>query len=150
MSDTEKLRNEIINAISGNYENHDFYIYINHCIEKWNDIKHRNEAIELIVKFLSDKYNIPKDEFISSNSSTHYSIRGVFFYSLKALLGLSYNDISVMVGRPKGSVYKIITDIEFMVNNGGHKSIKDALLNLTNELNQNNIIVTVSGRVKKD
>jgi hypothetical protein len=47
-------------------------------------------------------------------------------------------------------VYKIITDIEFMVNNGGHKSIKDALLNLTNELNQNNITVTVSGRVKKD
>lgn len=150
MSETNKLRDDILLAISSNYDNHDFYLYITHCIEKWNEIKERNEIIDLIVDFLSTNYNIPKDEFIRSNSAVNYSIRGVFFHSLKTILGLSYSEISILVGRPKASVYKIVMDIDFMVNSSGHKTVKEALHGLKKELDRKQANVPKSCPVKSD
>lgn len=150
MSDIENLREAVIKSISDNYENIDFYAYINHCVDKWNITKKRNDAMNKITEFLCEKYNLTRDELINSTSTAHYNVRGVFFYSLKTFLDLSYGEISIMIGRPKGSVYKIVTDIEFMVTNAGHKNVKEILLSITNELTRNKIITVGSPVVKND
>jgi len=110
------LKEELLAKIAGNYSSYDFILYLHHSIDKWNEIEKKNNTIDRIINSVCEKHKIEKEELIRSNNHIDYYIRGGVFYAIKTRLNLSYNDISIIFKRNKSYVFKIINDIEGLLN----------------------------------
>lgn len=136
------LKEELLAKIADNYSSYDFILYLHHNIDKWNQIENKNNTIDRIIKVVCDAHKIEKDELIRSNNHIDYYIRGGVFYAIKTRLSLSYNEISVIFKRNKSYVFKIINDIEALLNMkaNSHSSLLKGVIELVDsEINKNNI-----------
>ena len=133
-TEIEENREELLKGISNNYSNYDFLVYMNHCVEVWQSQDSKNSVIENAIKAVCNEYQISREELIKSNLSGNYYIRGAMCYSIKKMFNLSYSEISILLGRHKSYVHKIVNDVESMLKTNGHKIIKDVILLVESEL----------------
>lgn len=133
-TEIEENREELLKGISNNYSNYDFLVYMNHCIEVWQSQDSKNSVIENAIKAVCNEYQISREELIKSNLSGNYYIRGAMCFAIKKMFNLSYNEISILLGRHKSYAHKIVNDVESMLKTNGHKVIKDVVLLVESEL----------------
>jgi chromosomal replication initiation ATPase DnaA len=133
-TEIEENREELLKGISTNYSNHDFLVYMNHCVEVWQSQDSKNSLIENAIKAVCNEYQISREELIKSNLSSNYYIRGAMCFSIKKMFNLSYNEISILLGRHKSYAHKIVSEVETMLKTNGHKVIKDVVLLVESEL----------------
>lgn len=134
LKEIEEKREDLLKGISNNYSNYDFLVYMNHCVETWQTQESKNSVIENAINAVCEQYNITKDELIKSNLSGNYYIRGAMCFAIKRMFNLSYNEISILLGRHKSYAHKIVNDVESMLKTNGHKIIKDVVLLVETEL----------------
>jgi len=133
-TEIEENREELLKGISNNYSNYDFLVYMNHCVEVWQSQDSKNSIIENAIKAVCNEYQISREELIKSNLSGNYYIRGAMCFAIKRMFNLSYNEISILLGRHKSYAHKIVNDVESMLKTNGHKVIKDVVLLVESEL----------------
>jgi len=133
-TEIEENREELLKGISNNYSNYDFLVYMNHCVEVWQSQDSKNSVIENAIKAVCNEYQISREELIKSNLSGNYYIRGAMCFAIKRMFNLSYNEISILLGRHKSYAHKIVNDVESMLKTNGHKVIKDVVLLVESEL----------------
>lgn len=128
----ENLKEELLKEIASNYFNYDFLSYLNHCIEKWNEHDKKNNIIDTVINSVCKKYDIERTDLFKSNSPIDYYIRGGVLYMIKKKLDLSYGDIAVHFKRTKSYVFKIINDVDGLLNmkETSHNSLLKEVISL--------------------
>ncbi len=116
VNENEEIQEELIKKISINYNDYDFLTYVNHYIDKWNENEKKNNTIDRIITAVCEKYDIDRKQLIKSNSNLDYYVRGAIFYVIKNKFNLSYNELAVHFNRTKSYVFKILNDINGLLN----------------------------------
>ena len=123
---TSKNNNPLVSYVDQNIGDVEFLIYLNACINLWEEIKPQNEAMYVIITTICSKYNITPEELLKGKKATAIPRRLMFYMIKKILKDLSFETVANMFGKQRSAVFNFYTEVNNMVKN----KEKDTLLHI--------------------
>jgi hypothetical protein len=125
---------EILSEIKGNMHREDFATYMGFCVKKWKRLEVELQIVDAIISSICKQWNISKEKLMDDRKFAEP--RALMYYIIKKQVKLSYGEIGEMFGVNKSYIFKSVTDITFLVEGHGQKSMVTAFQSIQKDLSK--------------